>query len=87
MQINYNFTPEEIKLHMQLIAETYRLGSRPTETGRGKRLFQQYIPADLQPTALEVVKKCKAFTGKSNVTLTGDELVALRLLVAYVMSL
>ena len=88
MEIKYEFSPEEVIKDMQVVGETYKLGSRPTETGRGRRLFHTMIPDEYKETALKLVDRCKyAYSHglRNNVTMTSEEIVALKLLVKYVM--
>ena len=90
MKVKYEFTADEISRHMRVIGETYKLGSRITETGRGRRLFHSMIPDEYKATALKLVDKCKHVYShgiKESVALSAEEYVALRYLVDYVMSL
>ena len=59
MQIMYKFSKTELSNDVALIAETYRLGSKPTETGRGKRLFRKFVPESEDEIARKIISTCK----------------------------
>ena len=89
MTIEYKFNEEGIKKAMELVGETYRLGSKPTETGRGRRLFADMIPPEYRQAAEDMVERCRYqhIHHSYEVKMTADEIVALRYLVDYVMAL
>lgn len=90
MEIEYRFTPDELRKELRLIGETYRLGSKPTETIKGKRLYAQMIPSELENEAEYIIKKAKYEYSnglKEDMALTSKQLIALRKLVDYCMAL
>lgn len=85
MKVEYKFTEKEIKDAMRFVGETYKLGSRPTETGRGRRLFADMIPPEYRQAAEDMVERCRYQYSHNSyeVKMTADEIVALRYLVDY----
>ena len=87
MEIKYEFSPEEISRHMMVIGETFKLGSKPTEIGRGRRLFQSMIPEQDREIALRLADKCKYVYSHglgNKISMTSDEIRVLRKLLRYV---
>lgn len=90
MKIVYKFEPEEIREDLMLIGETYKLGSKPTETDRGKRLYAKMIPADMQDDAQAMIEKAKYVYShglKADTELTPKQIVAIKELVKYCLAL
>lgn len=89
MKIEYKFTEDGIKDAMKVVGETYKLGSAPTNTGRGKRLFAQMIPDNYKDLANKVIDRCKYQYSHNTyeVSMSADEIAVLRYLVDYVMAL
>ena len=90
MEIIYRFKPEEVKDDFMLIGETYRMGSKPTETGRGKRLYAQMIPIDMQADAQTIIEKAKYAHShglKADIELTPRQIVVIKELVKYCLAL
>ena len=87
MQVMYVFTPDEVIEQMRYIGEIYKLGSRPMDTGRAKRLYATTM-SDLNQNVVEkMVERCKyayAHGLKENITMTAEEVVVLRRLVDFV---
>ncbi len=90
MEIVYKFSPSEVMKDFCLISETYRLGSKPTETGRGKRLYKQMIDPENEEMARELIEKARyahAHGLKNDVELTSKQILVLKQLVNYCMTL
>jgi len=90
MQIVYKMTNEEIGRHMKVIGETYKLGSNPTNTGRGKRLYAQIMPEHLRDSADKMIDRCKYVYShgiKTDIEMTAEDIEVLHYLIQYVMSL
>lgn len=64
MIVQLNFTSEE--LYVNLIAETYLRGSSPTQTGRGKRLFDQRFKKEEIEEVANIVRRCKTYYKKGS---------------------
>lgn len=90
MEIRYKFKAEELKKDLTLIGETFSMGSKPTKTGRGKRLYAEMIPTDMEEDAQMIITKGKhAFTNglREDIELTSRQILVLKKLVNYCLAL
>lgn len=92
MEIVYRFSPEEVRQDLMLIGETFKLGSNPTKTGRGKRLFNTLIQSngvdeDELNHIIDKAKFVHSHGMKNSVELTLEQVRLIKLLVAYCMEL
>ena len=84
MTVKYTFTPDELLQHMRFIGETFKLGSNITQTGRGKRLYASIVGDDpYAKSVIDMCKRCYTHGRKDNITLSGEEILSLRKLIAY----
>jgi len=87
MEILYSFSPIELASDFRFVGETFKLGSRKFETGRGKRLYETYIVSKgYDEDAVELINKAKYVYShglQSNITLTSRQIVILRQLIRY----
>lgn len=89
MKIVYKVSAEEIGPMIRFIGETFKLGSNPANTGRGKRLWNDILGTREQE-ASEWVTKCKRWYSKGvpeEIELTYRDLDTLRKLERYCYSL
>jgi len=65
VRVYVEFDHDEIreKIPYLLVAETFSRGSRPTQTGRGKRLFKEMFPTSReQEHVRELVRIARSYT-------------------------
>lgn len=69
-----------------LISETFRRGSRITQTGRGKRLYESIISEQYREDAKRLVSLCKIESpAVRDKEFTVEEIIALKMLEKYCM--
>ena len=87
MEVLYSFSPIELSMDFKFVGETFSLGSNKVKTGRGKRLYEQYIVSQgYDEDAVELINKAKYVYShglRKNITLTKTQVIVLRLLVKY----
>jgi len=70
-----------------LISETFRRGSRITQTGRGKRLYNEMIPECYREDAERIIRNCRILApAVEDKLLTVEEVRILELLEIYCMT-
>lgn len=84
MNVIYELQPSELHRHFELIKETFARGI--VKTGRGKRLYQQIIPKEYRAQAEKVIEMSRTKL-KNPRQMTADEILAMRYLIDYCMSL
>ena len=84
MRTLIGLTYDDIKNELRLISETYKRGSNPTQTFRGKRIFAEIFANDNIDMVNDVLKRVRQFTHKQNeLQLTPTELSIFYKLVDY----
>ena len=90
MEIIYRMSAGEIEQDMRLVGETYKLGSGKTNTMRGRRLFDEIVPAKYIERARDIVNDCKYVYShgmRQPRDFTVEDIAVLKYLVEYCMKL